>query len=213
MIDKIKTLYSKKYGHGLIFLYLLFYFPAFFFIEKTVTSDYYIIHCGLDDMIPFCEYFVIPYLLWFPFMFAVLIYGFLVDRKEFEKLCICLITGMTLFVIISVVWHNGVDLRKQIVHRENVFSAMVDMLGAADTPTNVFPSIHVYNTIVCLTAVYKSKGLKDKTGIKAGAFFLSVLIILSTLFLKQHSVIDAGAGLVLAAIVCPIVYKGHSHEA
>ncbi|MBR4514234.1 MAG: phosphatase PAP2 family protein [Lachnospiraceae bacterium] len=207
MIDRIKEIYSKKYGHGLIFIYLLFYFPSFFLIERIVTSDYYIIHCGLDDKIPFCEYFVVPYLLWFPFMFAVLIYEFLNSRKEFEKMCICLMIGMTLFIIVSLVWHNGVDLRNQIVHRDNIFSAMVDMLHDADTPTNVFPSIHVYNTIVCLIAVLTAEGLKGKKWTKLGAFVLSVLIILSTLFLKQHSVIDAVAGAVLAAIICPIVYS------
>jgi membrane-associated phospholipid phosphatase len=207
MIDKLKEIYSKKYGHGLIYLYLLVYFPAFFFIEKTITSDYYIIHCAIDDKIPFCEYFVIPYLLWFPFMFAVLIYEFFKNRRGFERMCICLMIGMTLFVIISIVWHNGVDLRSQIVHRDNICSAMVSLLDDTDTPTNVFPSIHVYNTVVCLVAVLKSEGLKGNIPIKAGSVILSILIILSTLFLKQHSVIDAGAGLVLAAIVCPIVYK------
>ena len=80
------------------------------------------------------------------------------------------------------------------------------ILHDADTPTNVFPSIHVYNTLVCLIAVLTSRGLKGKIWIKLGATVLSVLIILSTLFLKQHSVIDAGAGAAMVLMICPFVY-------
>ena len=53
--------FVKKYGHAWAFLYALIYMPWFMWLEKTVTTDYHVIHVALDDKIPFCEYFIIPY--------------------------------------------------------------------------------------------------------------------------------------------------------
>ena len=62
----------KKYGHIWILGYGFIYLPWFMHLEKTVTSNYHIMHSSLDDMIPFNEYFVIPYLLWFAYVTAAI---------------------------------------------------------------------------------------------------------------------------------------------
>ena len=66
--------------------------------------------------------------------------------------------------------------------------------------------LHVYNTLCIMVAVIKSGGLKNKWLIKAFTVVLSVLIILSTLFLKQHSFIDLLAALALYAVLYVITY-------
>ena len=60
--------YYKKYKHLWILLYFFVYMAWFNYVEKTVTTHFHVIHVPIDDYIPFCEYFVIPYLLWFPFV-------------------------------------------------------------------------------------------------------------------------------------------------
>ena len=58
----------KKYGHFLIVIpYLIFYLLAFFYMENRPEIEIHIIHARIDDFIPFCEYFIIPYFLWFPY--------------------------------------------------------------------------------------------------------------------------------------------------
>ena len=60
--------YYEKYKHLWILLYFFVYMAWFNYVEKTVTTHFHVIHVPIDDYIPFCEYFVIPYLLWFPFV-------------------------------------------------------------------------------------------------------------------------------------------------
>lgn len=198
--------FLKKYSHIWVLMYVFIYMPWFMWLEKHVTTDFNVIHMSIDDKIPFCEYFVIPYFLWFLFVPAVMIYEFFYSKQEFYKACIFLFSGMTIFLIICTVWPNGLNLRQDISYKDNICADLVRMLRGTDTSTNVFPSIHVFNTLGCLIALYKSKGLKKKYILKALATILSILIILSTVFLQQHSVADVIGGFVLAAILYIIVY-------
>ena len=55
--------FIRKYKHAWVFLYGLIYFPWFFWLEQRHVSGYHLIYASLDRKIPFCEYFIIPYLL------------------------------------------------------------------------------------------------------------------------------------------------------
>ena len=205
MVNILKTKLSQ-YKHGLLLLYFFLYFPWFGYLEKTVTTHFHVIHVALDDYIPFCEYFIIPYFMWFLFVPAIVGYEFFYSKKEYYQCCAYLFSGMTIFLIICTIWHNGLDLRQDISYNNNLCARLVKMLYKTDTSTNVFPSLHVFNTLGCLVALYKSKGVKEKAWIKVIATIIGILIILSTMFLKQHSVWDVIGAFALAAILYPIVY-------
>lgn len=204
----MKTFF-QKYQHAWVFIYALIYFPWFAYLEKVVTHDYKLIQTSLDKAIPFIEFFIIPYLFWFVFMIVTILYFFFKDKNEFYRLILFLVIGMTLFLIISTLWPNGQALRPKYFERNNIFVNMVKHLYLTDTPTNVFPSIHVYNTLGCYIAIRKSTHLKNIRWVQSITFIVTVLIILSTMFLKQHSFIDAvGAG-VFAVIAYLFIY---AHE-
>lgn len=202
---KIKD-FLCKYKHAWTLLYVFIYMPWFVYLEKTVTENYTVLHLPIDDKIPFCEYFIIPYYLWFLFVPAVIVYLLFYSKKEFYEASAFLFIGMTIFLIICTVWPNGVNLRQDISYRNNICAEIVKSLYKTDTSTNVFPSMHVFNTLACLIAMLKSKGLKGRYIIKASATILSVFIILATMFLKQHSIIDVFGGFGLAAIMYILVY-------
>ncbi len=198
--------FFKRYRHGWPILYGLIYFPWFIYLEKTVTDEFHLIHIALDDKIPFIEYFIVPYLLWFVFIAGFVFYFFLKDKQEFYQLTALLICGMTLFLIISTVYPNGLALRPTSFERDNLFVELCKTLWKTDTATNVFPSIHVYNSLAVAIAVVKSKHLKKHRWIQIGSVVLAILIVLSTMFLKQHSVVDVIGGFVTIAIFYPLVY-------
>lgn len=202
---KIKS-FLKKYSHAWVLLYALIYMPWFMYLEKHVTENYHIIHSPLDDYIPFIEFFIVPYLLWFVFIAAAAGYFFFTDKSGFYRLSAFLITGMTIFLIICTVFPNGLALRPETFVRENIFTDMVRRLWATDTPTNVLPSIHVFNSLGVCFAIARSEALKKHKCIQWSAYILGGLIILSTVFLKQHSVTDVFASMVMAGIICPFVY-------
>ena len=208
---KIKKL-VKKYKHAWVFMYILIYMPWFMYLEKHVTSNYHVIHSVIDDKIPFIEYFIVPYLLWFVFIAAVFLYFFFTDVEGFYKMAKLMFTGMTIFLIISTLMPNGLHLRPLFFARDNVFVDMVRMLYRADTPTNVMPSLHVFNSIGACIAIYNSKALRRHKIISWSAYILAGLIILATMFLKQHSVIDVMAAFLMAYTLYQFVYVTHGKK-
>ena len=196
----------KKYKHAWVFLYILVYMPWFLYLEKHVTTQYYVIQTRLDEYIPFIEYFIVPYLLWFVFIAAAFLYFFFTDVPAFYKMAKFMFTGMTVFRIIASIFPNGQDLRPVVFERDNIFVDMVRMLYRADTCTNVFPSLHVFNSLSVCVAVYESKGLKKHRAVCAGAYILAALIILATMFLKQHSILDVFGAFFMAYVIYQFVY-------
>ena len=100
-----------KYKHLLILLYFVVYMAWFSYVEKNIKTHFHVVHVPLDDYIPFCEYFVIPYLLWFGYVAWGIAYMALHNKSDYYRLCTFLFTGMTLFLLISTVYPNGHYLR------------------------------------------------------------------------------------------------------
>lgn len=205
-MKKCKDFYLK-YKHAVpLLIYGVIYLGWFAYLEQTVTKHYHVIHTDLDDYIPFCEVFVIPYLLWFVYVAAVVMYLFFKNKQDYTKCCIFLFTGMTIFLIISTLWPNGHHLRPDTMPRDNIFTHLVGMLYQADTATNLWPSIHVYNSIGAHLAISKCQNLKKNKLIQWGSLLLCISIILSTMFIKQHSTFDVVTAFIMAAVMYILVY-------
>lgn len=208
-VCEIKNL-ILKYRHAVpLILYGIIYLAWFGHLERTVTSHYRVIHVPLDDYIPFCEIFVIPYMMWFAYVAVVVMYFFFRDKDDYFRTCTFLFTGMTIFLLVSTLWPNGHYLRPYIMPRDNVFTRLVAALYKADTPTNLWPSIHVYNSLGCHIAIMRSRRIeKFRWGraVRIGSFILCVSIVMSTMFIKQHSFFDVATAFILAAVMYGIVY-------
>lgn len=196
----------KKFHHLWWQLYWLIYLPWFSYLEKTVTKQFHVIHMTIDDYIPFCEYFVIPYFLWFVYVAAGIIYFALKNKEEYYNLCKILFFGMTVFLVVSTIYPNGHCLRPASFIHDNIFTDMVCRLYAMDTPTNIFPSIHVYNSIVVNAVIRHCENFKKNYIIRCISGILMISIVLSTIFLKQHSIFDVITGILLAYTTTYFVY-------
>lgn len=207
---KMKTLnrFYAKYKHGIpLAIYMGIYLIWFAWLENSNKKNYQVIHVAMDDYIPFCELFIVPYFLWFAYVAAVVVFLFFKNKQDYYKTCVFLFTGMTIFLAISTLWPNGHHLRLAAMPRDNIFTQAVAFLWKIDTPTNLWPSIHVYNSLGAHFAVMRSAELKEKKGIRIASFFLCVSIILSTMFLKQHSVFDVVTGIALGSVMYAFVYR------
>ncbi len=199
----------NKYRHAWVFLYGFIYMPWFIWLENRdiPLHEHFIIHSPLDDYIPFLEIFVVPYLFWFVFMVVGVMYFFFKSRREFYQVTGFLIIGMTLFLIISTVFPNGLYLRPTVFPRDNIFTDMVkNYVYANDTSTNVLPSIHAFNSIGVSIAVARSALLRNKVWVQGMTHVLTLLIVISTVCLKQHSITDVFAAILMAGVIYPFVY-------
>ncbi len=200
--------YYERYKHAIpLMIYAIIYCTWFAWLEKTVVHPETIIHMKFDDAIPFCEIFVIPYFLWFVYVSAAVAYCFFKNKQEYIKTCVFLFTGMTVFLVVSTLWPNGHHLRPYTMPRDNIFTALVAHLYRADTPTNLWPSIHVYNSIGAHLAIVHTPSLARNKKLCAGSLILCISIVLSTMFIKQHSMFDVITGLMMAGVMYVVVYQ------
>lgn len=207
MLNSLKQL-LVKYKHGLVLSYFFIYMAWFTYLERTVTTKFHPIHSKLDDYIQFNELFIIPYFLWFIYIAVTVAYFLLTSKQDFLKCCAYLFIGMTICLFIYTVWPNGHYLRVDpaTLGRSNILIDLLIRLYKVDTATNVFPSIHVFNSIGAMIAINKSERLHNIKWLQWFTFILTVLICLSTVYLKQHSVLDIFGALVLNIIMYFIVY-------
>ena len=200
----------KKYKHTWIIpVYGIFYLTAFQYLEQRDVRPH-IIHMKIDDYIPFCEYFIVPYLLWFAYIAVTVLYFSLFNdsKREFYQLIFTLGVGMTLFLVISYIYPNGQDLRPKLTG-DSIFIELVRHLYRIDTPTNILPSIHVFNSVACCTAVFKNAKARKHPVLLGGTLLLTILIILATVFLKQHTLVDVVAAFALNVFCYQMFYKEH----
>lgn len=205
-MKKMKEL-AGKYKHAWILSYFIIYLVWFVYLENRTSVSFYPMHIGLDDKIPFCEYFIIPYLLWFAYIAIPIIYFFFANKQDYYKCCAFLFIGMTICLLIYTFFPNQQNLRPVAFERQNIFVDMVQFIYSTDTSTNVCPSIHVLNSIGVFISIVESESLRKNKVVCVGSALLTVLICLSTVFLKQHSVIDGICALGLAVVLYAFVYK------
>lgn len=190
-------------------LYWVIYLVWFFWLDTTITQPKYIIHAPLDDLIPFNEWFVIPYCSWFLLLVAVTALLWWKDTASYDKLCLMMFSGMTFCLIIYMLLPNGLDLRPTVeeIGRSNPAMWIMQLLWKADASVNVCPSIHCQSTACMAIAISESKLADERPVLRPIALVWAALICLSTVFTKQHSVLDVVCGLTVAVVWLPVLYR------
>ena len=188
-------------------LYIPVYVLAFFAVERLVpTTGYWVSYIPWDDLIPFCEYFVVFYCMWYPLLIGTALYLFLRDDRSFRLYAWFLIVAFTGTLLFCLLFPNGQDLRPLVMPRDNFFSRWVAALYSIDTSTNVFPSVHVVGSVGAAGAVWNCYSLREHRRLRYGTVILAVLICLSTLFIKQHTLLDVIGGAALSLAVGVVIY-------
>ena len=189
-------------------LYLVFYMIWFSILERLPRTRFFDLSSELDTYIPFIVEFIIPYLSWFLFQAVWVVFVFFVDRKTYEQLTTMLMIGMTVFLVVSTFLPTKISLRPYYRESRGICAFLVRRLCAVDTPTNVWPSIHVFNTTALMMTLFTSQHpLLRKNAVRIPVVFWCGMIVLSTMFLKQHSVGDVLAALALNGIAYVLVYN------
>lgn len=203
---RISKINSPEFSHLKLLLGWVVYFIMYFLTERLIpVENCHVIHSRLDDMIPFCEYFVIPYVGWYFLVFGSLLYFLFYNVESFTKLQKYIIFTQVVAMAVYILYPNMQDLRPEVFPRDNIFSRLVGVLYAADTNTNVFPSLHVGYSIAIASVWLKEKGACILWKCFVAVFV--VFVCLSTVFIKQHSVLDGFASAAMCLVAEVIVYR------
>ena len=170
------------------------YFILYFLTESLISHERcYPVHCVLDDMIPFCEYFVIPYVGWYLLIVGSLVYFALYNPDNFKNMMKYIIVTQIVAMVIYIVFPNRQDLRPDVFTRDNIFTDIMGLLYRLDTSTNVCPSLHVAHSIGIASTWMREKSASKRCKLFIVAF--CILVCVSVAFVKQHSVVDIFAAI------------------
>lgn len=191
---RLSKLNTPEYSHLLLLLGWVGYFILYGLTENLIpVEDCYPVWCPLDDIIPFCELFVIPYVGWYVLIVFSLLYFLLYNVENFKNLQIFIIITQVVAMIIYIAFPTRQDLRPAEFPRENIFTWIMGIIYYFDTNTGVCPSLHAAYSIGIA-----STWLKEKSASKAWKIFIVIfvaLICVSIAFVKQHSIVDFFAAL------------------
>ena len=130
-MQKIKQ-FIQTHKHMWWGLYLPVYLIMYFTVEHVVTDNYWATQTVIDDYIPFCEYFVIPYDSWGPLLFVLGVFLILKDPESFRRYMWFIAIAYTTATIFCFLVPNGQDLRPAVLPRQNICSWILQKTGLAD---------------------------------------------------------------------------------
>lgn len=196
--------FFEKYSYiKQVICFFIIYMIFFVILECRDAGTYINTETWIDQYIPFNEYFVVPYILWFVYIACGFIYFVFIEQSGFQRTSFYLFTGMMTCLLLYLIFPNQQNLRVELSH-SNIFQCLVSFIYTIDSPTNVCPSIHVYNSLMMMVSIQKSKLIKNHQWLSFLNVALALLICLSTVMIKQHAFIDVVFGVILSIIIYQI---------
>ncbi len=200
-----RTIREKRYSHLFLLLGWVGYFLLYTLTENLIPPEKcHVIHCALDDLIPFCEGFLVFYVSWYVLIVVSLLYFLRWNVSGFRKLQIFIMITQAVAMLIYILWPSRQDLRPEAFPRQNFLTWVMGIIYAFDTNTGVCPSLHVAYSIGIASVWLREKEVKPL--LRGLIALLCVLISMSTAFVKQHSVLDILAALPLGLLAEALVY-------
>lgn len=203
---RFSKLNSPEFSHLKLLFGWIGYFALYFITENLIPVDKcHVIHCKLDDIIPFCEWFLLPYVFWYLLIVVSLGFFALYDIESFKKLQTFIIITQIIAMLVYIFYPNCQNLRPEQFPRDNFLTDCIGFLYRFDTNTGVFPSLHCAYSFGIMSVWLKSKDASKLW--KTFVVIAVALICASTMFIKQHSALDFFGAIPLGIIAEILVFK------
>lgn len=166
-------------------------------IVKIFGNNPSILNNNIDEAIPFCVYGIIPYILWYLLLFIIPLMIYHKNKRVFYKyifgyLLLVLLADLT-YAVIPTIFIRDVTVDNSFL------SSILNIIYTIDTPPlNCFPSLHCGVSMLFILYSFKLKNLKIQNKILIS--IISILIMISTVLIKQHSYLDIFSGIIYASI-------------
>ena len=201
----LRRIGEPRFSHALLLLGWVGYFALYFITENLIPLERcHVIHCAVDDLIPFREEFVLVYVGWYVYVFGSLAYTFFFHVEGFRKMQTFIMITQAVAMACYIIWPSIQLLRPEVFPRDNFLSRVMGFIYGFDTPTGVFPSLHVAYSLGIVSVALKDKALHPLG--KAGMTLFALLVCASVCFVKQHSFLDVIAALPVCLLAEVLVY-------
>jgi membrane-associated phospholipid phosphatase len=186
-------------------LALMLIFPVlgslYGWINTRPAADVYTLVTDFDRATPFIKYFALPYSVWIFYIYACLIYYYRKDLNLYYKgLAVYTICALTCYLIYSVF---QTTVPRPIIAGHDPFDLLMKFIYERDRPFNCFPSIHCFSSYMVMRLLWGSS-IRNRWNVIL-ITGMSSTIILSTLFVKQHVILDAIAAVLLVEFTLAVL--------
>lgn len=209
---RLSKINDPRFSHLKLLLGWVGYFCLYFLTENLIPAERcHPIHVGLDDLIPFNEFFALFYVGWYVLVAGSLLYYLLYSAEDFRKLQTYIIITQAVAMAVYILYPSRQDLRPEVFARDNVLTRIMAFIYSFDTNTGVLPSLHVAYSMGILSVFVRDKAVSRLW--KAVLLVLVICISLSVCFVKQHSAADVFAALPVCLLAEYLVFhKGWWRE-
>ncbi|QTH41772.1 phosphatase PAP2 family protein [Cohnella sp. LGH] len=198
----LKSMNWRKYSP----LLLMLMFPVlgwmYALTNNIENQEVYSLAMAADEAIPYLKWFALPYSVWIFYIYVCLFYFFKKDISVYYRnLMTYAICALLCYLIYSVF---QTTVARPPVIGDDPFSWLMRYIYNRDQPYNCFPSIHCFSSYMVMRAIWTSS-FRNKWNLTL-ITGMSSLIIMSTLFVKQHVIMDVlGAIFVVEVVTAAII--------
>ena len=122
------------------------------------------------------------------------------NRPAFRRMMRFVIVTYTAATVVYFIYPTQQLLRPEAFARDNALTRAVAWFYTFDTNTNVCPSLHVIGSAAALFALRDGPRFRKRAWWQAASVILALCISLSTVFMKQHSILDVLCALPVCAL-------------
>lgn len=172
-----------------------------YYIAGTINKNGHELNTMFDEVIKFNSVFIIPYLYWYIYIVIGFIVILIQSRENYMRTFLSFFIGMG--ICYCIYYFYPTKIIRPEVSNTSMLNYLVNIIYCVDRPVNCFPSLHVLTTyfIMRYTKYEKTKKKFYYTQI------VGILIILSTVFVKQHFVVDVIGAMVIGEVIIYFMNK------
>ncbi len=199
-----------KYHLGIVgTIFLILFETTTYFITKLFETYPHIIYEFNFIKIPFNPYFVYFYCAWYLMLFIIPMHLYIKDKNTYYKYFTSNIISIIISNIIFIIYPTTI-IRGNIT-TNNIASYILNIIYKLDTPIlNCLPSTHCLLSFLFIYSLIDTKEINIK--FKLIYIIMSILVVLSTLFIKQHVMIDVISALIISIFAYIIVNITNIHN-
>ena len=191
----------KKYKEYLVLIIFTMGTQALiYFVIKLFINNYNIINSIIN--IPLIKPFIYIYNLWYPFIIIITFLIYKHNKNIFRHLIGALLLG-AIFAQITFILYPSMIIRP-IVEVHSITDWVLNFTYVKDTPAvNCIPSMHCIYCFIVIFYLTKCKNMNYKIKILSIIFLL--IIVLSTMFTKQHVIEDVILAFIYSVIAIGVI--------
>ncbi len=211
MVMKMKnrTPFIPKYAILPVAVYVVLHILTYN-ITKIITcgSVHYELDTAFDEMIPlltpFILFYVIAYVQWFLCYRSICLESREICYRYFTADSMAKIICLVAFIVFPT------EITRPEITGNSVFDLITKFIYACDSPTNLFPSIHCLESWLCFRSAITCKKT-GKTYFVVNLIF-TVMVCASTVFVKQHCIVDVAAGICVGELCLKLTKLTHAQR-